>query len=133
MRIVSAIVFLLWTVCYGHCLPQKYDTPVNSEAACCSSVDCGECHDQPALPAPCGLCEFMTTGSVLPGQALLMEAPAFFCLPVPELIWLLDRMTLMDKEEQRTLVAETGPPEGPWMCEWMASTAAPVRGPDLRA
>lgn len=136
MRILSAIVLLLWAVSYGRCLSEQCGTHDHAGEKACLH---GGCHwEQSESPDPeplstCGVCEFIKTGSPPPSAPYLLDAPVFFCLPVPDTEWLTVKMELRADEATRVLVPDTGPPEVLRMCEWMARTAAPVRGPDAQA
>ena len=132
VRKLSAIVLLLWAVCYGRCLAEQYGVHETTalEQTWCARQCCEP--EKPELPAPasCDVCEFIKAGSPLPGGPLVLDVPVFFCLPVPESDWFTASTAIM---LEPTLILEninTGPPKVLRMCEWMASTAAPVRGPN---
>ena len=132
MRILSAIVLLFWAVCYGRCLAEQYGT---HEMAAMEQTWCAQdcCHQEnPDLPSPpsCDVCEFLKSGSTLPGGPMILDVPVFFCLAVPESDWFTASTAMVLEQTAELERPDTGPPDVPRMCEWMASTAAPVRGPN---
>ena len=66
----------------------------------------------------------------LPGGQLLLDVPVFFCLPVPESDWCTASTLVLIESSPELEGPDTGPPRVLRMCEWMARTAAPVRGPN---
>jgi hypothetical protein len=135
VRILTAIVLLLWAVCYGRCLGEQYgmhETTAPNEQWC--AHQCCQQNEPdippPAPAAPCGLCDFIKSGGTLTGGPLVLNSPVFFCLPVPESDWFTASEAVKSEPRQEPASNNTGPPRVPRMCEWMASTAAPVRGPN---
>ena len=134
VRKLSFIVLLLWTVCYGRCLAEQYgahETTALGQTWC--SHRC--CHQEkpdmplPAPLAPCGLCAFFKSGGALPDSPASLNVPVFYWLPVPESGWFTASTVMLvpsPELEGQNIV----PPRVPRMCEWMVSTAAPVRGPN---
>jgi hypothetical protein len=135
VRTLSAIVLLLWAVCYGRCLAEQYgvhETTVLEQTW--GAPEC--CHqEKPDVPSPASsdVCVFITSGSTLPGGQLLLDVPVFSCLPVPESDWFTASTVVMLEPTPILENTNTGPPKVLRLCEWMASTAAPVRGPNLCA
>lgn len=135
MKKLSAIVLLLWVVCYGRCLAEQYgvhEAPEPQQAWCAYQG----CHQEkpdvppPAAPTPCGVCDFVKSGGALPGSPMVLDVPVFFFLPLPESDWFTASETVLPEPLKEPEGADAGPPSVPRMCEWMASTAAPVRGPN---
>ena len=86
------------------------------------------CRCQHPLP-PCGLCDFFKSGGALPDSPASLNVPVFYCLPVPDSGWFTASTVMLvpsPELEGQNIV----PPRVPRMCEWMVSTAAPVRGPN---
>ncbi len=135
VRTLTAIVLLFWAVCYGRCLAEQYgahDSPEPQQAWCAHQC----CHQEkpdvppPAPLAPCGLCDFVKSGGTLPGGPMILDVPVFFCLPVPESDWCTASTLVLFESSPELEGPDTGPPRVLRICEWMASTAAPVRGPN---
>ena len=84
------------------------------------------------LPTPCGGCNFIKSEGTLPGLSTI-TAPVFYCLPIPESSWLDTSKATWTARITEAVQKNTEAPAIPRMCEWMASTATPARGPDLRA
>lgn len=129
------MVLLLWVVCYGRCLAEQYgahNSPEPQQAWCAHQC----CHQEkpdvppPAPPAPCGLCDFIKSGAALPGSPVILDVPVFFCLPFPGSDWFTASEGVLSEPLKEPAGTNTGPSRVPRMCEWMASTAAPVRGPN---
>ena len=66
----------------------------------------------------------------MPGGQLILDVPVFFCLPIPESDWCTASKVVTIEVCQELEGLDTRPPRVLRMCEWMASTAAPVRGPN---
>ena len=81
-------------------------------------------------PASCDVCEFIKAGGPLPGGPLVLDDPVFFCLSDPESDWFTASTVVMLEPAPTLENTNTGPTKVLRMCEWMASTAAPVRGPN---
>ena len=131
MRILSAIVLLLWAVCYGRCLAEQYGGSEAVEHQCCQ-------HEKPEVPppdpaSPCGVCDFIKSGAVLPSDAMILDVPTFYCLAGWEPSWFSEQLFNSVNENTEAAVTAADPPLIGRMCEWMASTAAPVRGPNIWA
>lgn len=136
VRFLSAIVLLLWATCYGRCLAEQNGLLAAGEPWSCEHQCCEEeCPDAPAPEpeSPCELCEFIKSGGVVTGERLILNAPIMFCLAVPEVQWLVTSLAPLIGRSMEPSVVGTGPLRLPRMCEWMASTAAPVRGPNAVA
>jgi len=132
---LSAIVLLLWVVCYGRCLAEQYgvhEKAVPNEQWCAHQY----CHQEkpdvppPALPTPCGVCDFIKSGGALPGSPMVLDLPVFFSIPSSESDWFTVSETILLEPVKELEGADTSQPSVPRMCVWMASTAAPVRGPN---
>ena len=131
MRTLSAIVLLLWAVCYGRCLAEQCGALSSHQVRCCSE-DCGQSHDKtPALP--CGVCAFVQHGGALPSDPLVLDVPVLFSLLTPQIYGLVLELRLLEIHESGQVAENTEPPPLRRLCEWMASTAMPVRGPTARA
>ena len=136
MRLLSAIVLLLWAACYGRCLAEQNGLlaagePWSCEHQCCEEECPGAPAPEPA--SPCAMCEFIKSGGVVIGERLSLDAPIMFCIAMPEVQWLVRSMLPVEGAGLDPIVVDTGPLWLPRMCEWMASTAAPVRGPNVGA
>ena len=132
MRTLSAIVLLIWAVCYGRCLREQNGGTAPLQKPLCAHKCCEQEERDPtpnAPSSPCGVCEFLKSGVVLPSFALAMDVPVFYELESWEPTWVFQSVQLVD-EEMSVQVADIGPPFVARMCEWMARTAAPVRGPN---
>ena len=130
MRILSAIVLLLWTICYGCCLAEQCGE-LSNEQTCCSG-ECEQVPDKAPMP-PCEVCEFIQSGGVQPSAPLILDAPVFFCLSVFQIDNFAWETVVKEAEEGVRLAVDTGPPPLGRLCEWRASTATPVRGPTVGA
>ena len=84
----------------------------------------------PAPLTPCGVCDFIKSGGPLPGSPMVLDVPVFFCLTVPESDWFTASDETLPEPLKEPAATDTGPSKVPRMCEWMASKAAPVRGPN---
>ena len=138
VRTLSAIVLLFWAVCYGRCLAQQYGSaePTGQEQQLCAQSCCQLEKTElpaPAPPAPCGLCDFIKSGGALPGNSAVLDVPVFFWFPTPESDWLTASRVLKIEPTKEVQSTDCGHLHVPRMCEWMASTAAPVRGPNCCA
>jgi hypothetical protein len=63
---------------------------------------------------------------------LVLDVPVLIVLGIPQIPDFF-ALVLAAEEEKACVAVDTGPPRLIQMCEWMASTAAPVRGPNVRA
>jgi hypothetical protein len=133
VKVISAIVLLLWAVCYGRCLTDQYgetEAPVRTwcEHQCCQS-------EQPLVPpttpeTSCGICEFLKSGIVLPSDGIHLEVPHFSLDSGIEPARLNERDWSWVEEGGNVTVSFAAPPPVGRLCEWMARTASPVRGPN---
>jgi hypothetical protein len=133
VKVFAAIVLLLWAVCYGRCLTDQYGGTETSEQGWCELQCCQS--DQPEIPphspvVPCGVCEFIKSGIVLPSDGIHLAVPQLIFDAGIELDWLFDGELTREDDFGETTASMTGPPLAGRMCEWMARTAAPVRGPN---
>ena len=136
MRIVSAIVLLLWAVSYGRCLAEQFGARELAKQEWCAQ-ECCQC-DEPSAPVPeptppCGVCELIKSGVVLPGVFLLPEVRVLDCLAAWEPGCPTGGERFAEQSVNDVMVVDTGPPGVVRLCEWMASTSVPVRGPDAVA
>ena len=134
LKFLSAIILLMWAACYGRCLAEqtgflKSAAPAwHCEGGCCEESD----GDQPPLEPnpPCKLCDFIKAGGAPTCERLMLDAPLLAPLPVFVMDFVALLVPALDVDEEAPVPLNTGPPPCPRMCEWMASTATPVRGPN---
>lgn len=76
MKLLSAIVLVLWTACFLHCSAEQYGLLVCDSCSpeCCESEECGEADCDGGGNGPCGVCEFLSLGGVPIGSALNLDA-----------------------------------------------------------
>jgi hypothetical protein len=143
VRIVAAIVLLLWAVCYGRCLAEQngllaeQSPTLGCVHSCCESKDSNDQDQPPAAPKDddltCDLCELIKSGGVPTAVPLEMQTGLEWVLHVPLNDYTYFALLAAKTVESATEFHNTGPPDGFKLCEWMASTAMPVRGPTLVA
>jgi hypothetical protein len=131
LKLLSAAVLVLWIVCFGRCLAEQYGslTPPQQSEWC--QDDCCQ-QDEPKTPvpnpeAPCDVCEFIKSGGALPTYQLLLPPPVICSL---EITSFSGEPEVVVEEAEAPAEADTGRQRAVQMWEWMASTAAPVRGPN---
>jgi hypothetical protein len=137
LKFLSAIILLMWAACYGRCLAEqtgflKSAAPAwHCEGGCCEEGD----GDQPPLEPnpPCKLCDFIHAGGAPTCERLMLDAPLLAPLPVLVMDFVALLVPVHDWDEEAPVALNTGPPPRPRMCEWMARTATPVRGPNAGA
>ena len=78
----------------------------------------------------CGICEFFKSGIVVPSDGIRLEVPYFSLDSGIEQEWLNERDWLLVDEGRDVTVSFAAPPPVGRLCEWMARTASPVRGPN---
>ena len=124
------MVLIMWAACYGRCLAEQCGVLAGERVTCCHLDDCGDGGKEGQDPPPCDVCEFITTGGVQLAEPL--ELAPLELWPVAEAAPPLMDFPVMISASAGAATDEldTGPPHVPRMCEWMASTAAPVRGPN---
>ena len=98
MKVISAIVLLLWAVCYGRCLTDQYGESETFERTWCEHQCCQS--EQPLVPPPspvttCGICEFFKSGIVVPSDGIRLEVPYFSLDSGIEQEWLNERDWLL--------------------------------------
>lgn len=126
-------MLLLWAVCYGRCLAEQYGGSASLEKSRCEHQCCQKEKKEvppPTSGSPCEVCEFIKSGVVLPSDALVLDVPFFCVLENWKSAWLYKRDFQLVDDEAKVEVTDPDPPPVARMCEWMASTAAPVRGPN---
>jgi hypothetical protein len=137
LKILPAIILLLWTVCYGRCLAEQTGLLhyAVAEVGHCAG-ECCQGEDETPPPSEdgdsCPVCDFVNSGGAPAGERLIVDAPVLFPVLMPEVIFaavILSGETVEGTPE----ALNTGPPARLRMCEWMARTATPVRGPDVVA
>jgi hypothetical protein len=136
LKFLSAIILLMWAACYGRCLAEQTGflesaAPAwHCEGGCCEESD----GDQPSPEPnpPCKLCDFIKSGGA-PTAEQLVQMPVLFPLPEMVMNFAALLVPLLSAESKTALAMNTGPPPRPRMCEWMARTATPVRGPNAGA
>lgn len=76
------------------------------------------------------MCDFISHGGTPTGSQFVLDGPVLF--PLPEAFTALAAVIgRIEETFGETIPANhTGPPPWPRMCEWMACTATPVRGPN---
>ena len=136
-RFLSALIFLLWTACLGRCLAEQYGVLGNEAIQCCANEqDCGQDGPQkdnsPGKGSPCVVCDYVTHGGVTLIQPLLLAAVCLLVLSVvalcaPRLVEMVRRTATVSYE------VDTGPPRIWRLCEYLARTGTPVRGPAVMA
>lgn len=137
-RFLSALIFLLWSACLGRCLAEQYGVLGNEPIQCCAHAqDCGQDRPQkdnsPGKGSPCAVCDYVTHGGVMTLiQPLLMAAVCLLVLAVvllcaPRLLEMVRRTAAVPCE------VDTGPPRVWRLCEYLARTGTPVRGPAVMA
>lgn len=140
MRYVSFIVLLLWVVCYGRCLADQHGLLADEQRtlgcghACCENAADDQQSEDPAGDDSCKLCEFIQTGGAPTTVPFELQAPVEWVLVLPVVVeWVFSALCHEAAEECGTAINNTGPPGDFQLCEWMASTAMPVRGPTTGA
>ena len=137
VRTLAAIILLMWAACYGRCLAEQTgffkaaDTAWHCDGDCCEDCD-GDKPSQEPNP-PCKLCDFIKSGGAPTAERLMLDAPLLAPLPVLVMDFVALLVPVHDWDEEAPVALNTGPPSRPRMCEWMASTATPVRGPNAGA
>lgn len=134
LKFLSAIILLMWAACYGRCLAEqtgflKTAAPAwHCEGGCCEECD----GDQPSPEPnpPCKLCDFIKTGGAPTCERLMIDMPLLAPLPVPVMDFVALLVPVHNWDEEAPVALNTGPPPCLRMCEWMACTATPVRGPN---
>lgn len=133
MRILSAVILILWTVCFGRCLADRCGLLQPETQAVCEHSCCQPESDEnkPSPPTTtCEVCEFVKSGGSPPGQPLVLEAPQLIDFTLPEFHQLILRVVMTEVEAAEVAALDTGQTRIFRLCEWMSSTAAPVRGPN---
>ena len=133
MKVISAIVLLVWAVCYGRCLTDQYGDAQSPEQTWCEHQCCES--EQPFVPpttpgGACGICEFLKSGIVLPSDGIHLDVPHFSLDAGIEPDWINEWDLSWVDEGEEVVVNFAAPPPLERMCDWMARTAAPVRGPN---
>jgi len=137
LKFLSAIILLMWAACYGRCLAEqtgflKSRAPEwHCEGGCCEEGDGDEPSQEPN--APCKLCDFIKAGGAPTAERLMLNAPVLAPLPVLVMDFVALLVTVHDLDKEAPVALNTGPPPRSRMCEWMARTATPVRGPNAGA
>jgi hypothetical protein len=137
LKFLSAIILLMWAACYGRCLAEqtgflKSPAPAwHCEGGCCEESDGDQPPPEPK--PPCKLCDFIKAGGAPTGEPLMLDAPVLVPLPVLVMDFITVLVPMHDVDEEAPVAQNTGPPPHPRMCEWMARTATPVRGPNAGA
>lgn len=128
VRILSAFILSFWLLCWTHCTLSQYGSPVAEMACECCHEDSDEtdkspCHEEPG----CEVCEYLTKGSTLISH--IEPAPAVFsliaeiCFPPALMVQVASKETIPDYAR--------GPPPRLRLCEFLARTGCPVRGPTV--
>jgi len=81
----------------------------------------------------CEVCDFISFGGAPTGSQFVLDAPVLFSLPEAFVAFATVVVSMEDVAGQEVAANDTGPPPRPRMCEWMACTATPVRGPNTGA
>jgi hypothetical protein len=77
MKLLSAIVLLLWTVCFLHCSAEQFGI---LDCGQCSTTCPQDCQSEPCpgsendREAPCGICDFLALGGVPTTSAFVLES-----------------------------------------------------------
>ncbi|MGI8604268.1 MAG: hypothetical protein ACR2OZ_14930 [Verrucomicrobiales bacterium] len=135
-RFLSALVFVLWTACYGHCLAEQHGLVAKEDLHCCGEDGCaGETDgsapiDEPQ-DRPCGLCDYFQSDVLSAIQPFSLAAAVFFVVDTIGFgCWneVLPQELAVGKA--RAFI-DTG--QSCWLRVWeyLARTAVPVRGPCL--
>jgi hypothetical protein len=136
VRILSAIVLLMWAACYGRCLAQQCRAqsapmPAASECLCCHEEEPQNETPAPGPVQPCGICEYIQTGGPVPVAGVKLPAPVLPASVMPVIPDFSLRLSPGELEGRAALPLNTGPP--PLLLrleEWRAGKSLPVRGPD---
>jgi hypothetical protein len=136
MRLVAALLLLIWTACYARCGAELFGFQTGSDAVA-QVDDC--CHHEQAPTSgsssdgmPCGICDAIASGGLLMNQPLSLLAMLFtVCVGllagVPGLRMVL-QATL--RRACNAVCDIPDPPDrAPRFSEFLARTACPVRGP----
>jgi len=138
LKILSAIVLLLWTVCYGRCLAEQNGLLKGAPEAwhCEHACGCEEETDQSPPPGDdgkdCEVCDFISFGGAPTGSQFVLDIPVLFPLPEAFVAFAAVVLSMDDLAAENVAANDTGPPRRWRICEWMACTATPVRGPNAR-
>lgn len=127
------MVLLVWLACYGRCLGELhgFDWMGNADACC---MDCGENEGEGGEDCPCEVCSlFESGGTLLPELMAVPPVPDFEAGWMPGTPSLAPLAVAAGHAAEAPQFCDTGPDCGPRYCEWMASTATPVRGPNGQA
>lgn len=81
----------------------------------------------------CEVCDFISFGGAPTGSQFVLDAPVLFPLPEAFVAFAAVIEPMEDMAAEAVAANDTGPPPRLRMCEWMASTATPVRGPNVGA
>ncbi|MBL9117156.1 MAG: hypothetical protein JNJ83_19275 [Verrucomicrobiaceae bacterium] len=126
MKFLSAIILCLWVSCLVHCSLERFG--VLGGATCCAEHVCHEGeHDEEHEPVSdeCQVCDYLENGATL-AVKLGLEAQPEFALPVVMQLVL----PVVDADSSAEVLLSVHGPPVRRLCEFLARTACPVRGPD---
>jgi hypothetical protein len=136
VRTLSAIILLTWAACYGRCLARQCVASSEPGPPACESICCYEEEQQNESPIPdpappCGICEYIDSGGLLPVAGVKLPAPVLPSAVMAVFRCFYPTLAPEDLGDPVVLVLNTGPPPHLLRLEqWRAGKSLPVRGPD---
>jgi hypothetical protein len=133
-RLVSALVLLLWTACYGHCLAEQHGLIPKESRHCCAEETCpfdanGSAPVDKSGDNSCGLCDYFEAGVLSMIQPLHVEAAVFEIIATLEWTMGGEIPFLTALVNEPPAYTDTGPERSLRLWEYLVRTALPVRGP----